>query len=51
VIALLGNRPFNRQSGADWERAQRLLEKAEATCPSSNSLNCQRELTVAVIEK
>jgi organic hydroperoxide reductase OsmC/OhrA len=36
--------------GADWERAKRLLEKAEATCPISNSLNCQRGLTVEVIE-
>jgi hypothetical protein len=38
-------------SGTDWERAKRLLEKAEATCPISNSLNCQRELTVEVVEK
>jgi organic hydroperoxide reductase OsmC/OhrA len=38
-------------SGTDWERAKRLFEKAEATCPISNSLNCQRELTVEVVGK
>jgi peroxiredoxin-like protein len=36
-------------AGADWERAKRLLEKAEATCPISNTLNCPRELTVEVV--
>jgi organic hydroperoxide reductase OsmC/OhrA len=38
-------------SGAGWERAKHLLKTAESTCPISNSLNCQRELTVEVVEK
>jgi organic hydroperoxide reductase OsmC/OhrA len=38
-------------SGTDWERAKHLLKTAESTCPISNSLNCQRELTVEVVEK
>jgi organic hydroperoxide reductase OsmC/OhrA len=35
-------------AGTDVERAKKLLEKAEATCPISNSLSSQRHLTVAV---
>jgi organic hydroperoxide reductase OsmC/OhrA len=34
--------------GADVERAKRLLEKAEATCPVANSLGSERHLTVEV---
>ena len=36
-------------AGADIERAKKLLEKAEATCPVSNSLSSERHLTVEVI--
>ena len=35
--------------GADVERAKKLMEKAEATCLVSNSLNSERYLTVDVI--
>lgn len=35
-------------AGADIERAKRLLEKAEATCPVSNSLSSERHLTLEV---
>jgi peroxiredoxin-like protein len=34
---------------ADVERAKRLLEKAESTCPISNTLNCERVLTLEVV--
>jgi organic hydroperoxide reductase OsmC/OhrA len=36
-------------AGADAERAKKLLEKAEQTCPIANSLNSERHLTVEVI--
>jgi peroxiredoxin-like protein len=36
-------------SGADAERARKLLEKAEATCLVANSLASERHLTVEVI--
>lgn len=36
-------------SGADVERARKLLEKAEATCLVANSLASERHLTVEVI--
>jgi uncharacterized OsmC-like protein len=35
--------------GANAERAEQLLEKAEATCPISNTLNCTRSLIVEII--
>jgi organic hydroperoxide reductase OsmC/OhrA len=34
---------------SDVERAKKLLEKAEATCPVSNSLTSERHLTVEVV--
>jgi organic hydroperoxide reductase OsmC/OhrA len=36
-------------AGADIERAKKLLEKAELTCPVANSLNSERHLTVEVV--
>ena len=36
-------------AGSDVERAKRLLEKAETTCPVSNSLSSERHLTVDVV--
>ena len=36
-------------AGSDVERAKRLLEKAESTCPVSNSLSSERQLTVEVV--
>ncbi|HXP67579.1 MAG TPA: OsmC family protein [Steroidobacteraceae bacterium] len=36
-------------AGSDIERAKRLLEKAESTCPISNSLSSERHLTVEVV--
>jgi len=33
---------------ANVERAKMLLEKAEATCPISNSLNCERHLQIDI---
>lgn len=33
---------------ANTERARMLLEKAEATCPISNSLNCERHLQIDI---
>lgn len=36
-------------AGADVERAKKLLEKAESTCPVSNSLNSERHLSVEVV--
>ena len=36
-------------AGADVERAKRLLEKAESSCPVSNSLNSERHLTLEVV--
>jgi peroxiredoxin-like protein len=36
-------------TGADVERAKKLLEKAEATCLVANSLTSERHLTVEVI--
>ena len=36
-------------TGADVERAKKLLEKAEATCLVANSLASERHLTVEVI--
>jgi organic hydroperoxide reductase OsmC/OhrA len=35
-------------TGADVERAKKLLEKAELTCPVANSLSSERHLTVEV---
>jgi organic hydroperoxide reductase OsmC/OhrA len=35
-------------AGADVERAKKLLEKAELTCPVANSLSSERHLTVEV---
>jgi organic hydroperoxide reductase OsmC/OhrA len=35
-------------AGSDVERAKKLLEKAEATCPVSNSLSSDRHLTTEV---
>jgi organic hydroperoxide reductase OsmC/OhrA len=35
-------------AGSDVERAKKLLEKAEATCPFSNSLSSDRHLTTEV---
>jgi organic hydroperoxide reductase OsmC/OhrA len=37
-------------TGTDLERAKRLLEKAEASCPVSNSLSSERHLTVEMVE-
>jgi organic hydroperoxide reductase OsmC/OhrA len=36
-------------SGADVERAKKLMEKAESTCPVSNSLVSERHLTIEVM--
>src|SRR5580693_8990561 len=33
-------------AGADPARARLLLEKAEASCPLSNTLNCEKHLTM-----
>jgi organic hydroperoxide reductase OsmC/OhrA len=38
-------------TGADIERAKKLLEKAEATCLVANSLTSERHLTVEVISQ
>lgn len=35
--------------GADVERARKLLEKAELSCPVANSLTAERHLTVEVL--
>jgi organic hydroperoxide reductase OsmC/OhrA len=35
-------------AGADAARARLLLEKAEATCPLSNTLDCEKHLTIEV---
>jgi peroxiredoxin-like protein len=35
-------------AGADMERAKKLLEKAETSCPVSNSLNSERQLTLEI---
>jgi organic hydroperoxide reductase OsmC/OhrA len=35
-------------AGANSERAGVLLEKAEASCPIANSLNCERHLTTQI---
>lgn len=35
-------------SSTNVERARMLLEKAEATCPISNSLNCERHLVIDI---
>lgn len=35
-------------SGANADRARLLLEKAEASCPVSNSLNCEKHLTIDI---
>jgi organic hydroperoxide reductase OsmC/OhrA len=37
-------------SGSDSERAKRLLEKAEMSCPIANSLSSERHLTVEIVE-
>ena len=34
--------------GANPARARLLLEKAEATCPVSNTLNCEKHLTMEI---
>jgi len=34
--------------GADPARARLLLEKAEASCPLSNTLNCEKHLTMDI---
>jgi organic hydroperoxide reductase OsmC/OhrA len=34
--------------GANPARARLLLEKSEATCPVSNTLNCEKHLTMAI---
>lgn len=34
--------------GADAGRARLLLEKAEASCPLSNTLNCEKHLTIEI---
>jgi organic hydroperoxide reductase OsmC/OhrA len=34
--------------GADAARARLLLEKAEASCPLSNTLNCEKHLTIEI---
>jgi organic hydroperoxide reductase OsmC/OhrA len=39
---------LNLPAGADFERAKKLLEKAELTCLVANSLNSERHLTVEV---
>jgi organic hydroperoxide reductase OsmC/OhrA len=35
-------------SGADAERAKQLLQKAESTCPISNSLSCEGHLAITI---
>jgi organic hydroperoxide reductase OsmC/OhrA len=35
-------------AGADPARARLLLEKAEASCPLSNTLNCEKHLTMEI---
>jgi organic hydroperoxide reductase OsmC/OhrA len=35
-------------AGADPARARLLLEKAEASCPLSNTLNCEKHLTLEI---
>jgi len=35
-------------TGTDIDRAKRMLEKAEATCPISNTLNCEHRLIIEV---
>ena len=35
-------------AGADPARARLLLEKAEASCPLSNTLNCEKHLTTEI---
>jgi organic hydroperoxide reductase OsmC/OhrA len=37
-------------AGTDLERAKRLLEKAEASCPVANSLSSERHLSVEIVE-
>lgn len=37
-------------SGANFDRAKVLLEKAEASCPVANSLNCARYLSVDIAD-
>jgi organic hydroperoxide reductase OsmC/OhrA len=37
-------------TGTDLERAKRLMEKAEMSCPISNSLSGERHLTVEMVE-
>jgi organic hydroperoxide reductase OsmC/OhrA len=37
-------------TGTDLERARRLLEKAEASCPIANSLSSERHLSVEIVE-
>lgn len=34
--------------GTDAARARLLLEKAEASCPLSNTLNCEKHLTIEI---
>ena len=36
-------------TGADPARARLLLERAEATCPLSNTLNCEKHLTIDIM--
>jgi organic hydroperoxide reductase OsmC/OhrA len=38
-------------AGADAARARLLLEKAEASCPLSNTLNCEKHLTMEIQER
>ena len=35
-------------AGTDVDRATRMLEKAEATCPISNTLNCEHRLFIEI---
>jgi uncharacterized OsmC-like protein len=35
-------------AGANPDRARLLLEKAEASCPVSNTLNCEKHLTIDI---
>ena len=41
------NVALNIGPDADQARARLLLEKAEASCPLSNTLNCEKHLTIA----
>jgi uncharacterized OsmC-like protein len=34
--------------GTDLDRAKRMLEKAEVTCPISNTLNCEHHLVIDI---